>query len=97
MNDRTPSDLTTDNLPGPAIPMQSAAPSSNVHSFGYDVDRKLLRIHFMTGAIFDYYDVSAEVASALHISKSKGTYVRMNVTGQYRTVLVREKTARVAA
>ena len=86
MNDRTPSESSTDSLRGPAIPMQSAKPSSNVHSFGYDVATKLLRIHFMSGAIFDYHDVPAEIASALHISKSKGTYVRTlaHDLGQHR-------------
>lgn len=72
------------------IPMHPTK-STNVDSWGFDLDRKVLRVKFMSGATYDYHDVSPEVASAFQISKSMGTFIALHVRGKFVTTLFEAK------
>lgn len=57
--------------------------SSNIDSIGYDSAKKLLKVIFKNGSIYDFYDVEAPVYSALMASRSLGKYFNTNIRNSY--------------
>lgn len=49
-------------------------PSSVIQSFVYDKEEQRLVVRFVTGKVYTYDDVPAEVAEGFKAAASKGTY-----------------------
>jgi len=58
-------------------------PSSVIDSFKYDVAKKILKIVYVTGAVYNYLNVPISVYNALSKAKSKGTYLNKNIKGSF--------------
>ena len=57
--------------------------SSSVEAFEYDSEEKSLKVEFVNGTIYDYYEVPEDVFEALCESESKGQYLNVNIKGSY--------------
>lgn len=49
--------------------------SSNVAYVGYDSKKKRLYVEFLTGDVYEYYDVEEEIWNGLQKADSKGSYL----------------------
>jgi hypothetical protein len=58
-------------------------PSTVISSMSYDVEAKLLTINFVTGRVYHYFDVPADVFQSLKTSGSKGTYFNLHIRNKY--------------
>lgn len=59
-------------------------PSSVVAHISYDEARSVLRVRFVSGAVYDYKKVPEKVFLALKHSGSKGTYLNTHIKGTYK-------------
>lgn len=50
----------------------------------YNDDTKTLRVVFVSGAIYDYKKVPAEVYHAMQSASSKGTFLNTHIKEHYR-------------
>lgn len=48
--------------------------SSTLSGAGYNATKRVLRLQFSTGIIYDYHSVPEEIFTSLMAAKSKGTY-----------------------
>lgn len=62
--------------------------SSNIASVGYNEDDQTLEIEFHSGAIYQYFDVPANIYQGMMISTSHGRYFAQHIKGYYRYVKV---------
>ncbi|MBM9604116.1 KTSC domain-containing protein [Desulfopila inferna] len=53
--------------------------SSNIESVGYDPDNAILQIAFLSGAVYEYFDVSEYIYDELMAADSKGKYANKNI------------------
>lgn len=59
--------------------------SSNIASIGYDQDNMVLEIEFLSGAIYQYYDVPQSIYEGLIAADSHGKYLAAYIKkGGYR-------------
>src|SRR5262249_21373483 len=58
-------------------------PSLAISNIGYDRQTERLTVTFMTGRIYEYVDVPAEVAAAFRSAFSKGTYFNGYIRDRY--------------
>jgi len=58
-------------------------PSSVISEIYYENEKKLLRIFYVSGAIYDYENVPREVYTALKTSKTKGVYLNQHIKKIY--------------
>jgi hypothetical protein len=58
-------------------------PSSVIKEMEYDKRKRILRIVFVSGMIYDYLDVPEEVFSAMRLAQSKGTFLNQLVKPHY--------------
>lgn len=59
--------------------------SSNIASIGYDQDNMVLEIEFLSGAIYQYYDVPQSIYEGLMAADSHGKYLAAYIKkGGYR-------------
>lgn len=64
-------------------------PSSVVAHINYDNRKRVLRITFVSGMIYDYKDVPEDEYIAMKTSGSKGTYLNKQIKGKYRFTKVK--------
>jgi hypothetical protein len=64
-------------------------PSTVIASFHYDVGRKVLRIRFVSGRIYEYLDVPEDIYSGMKEAFSKGTYFNQHVKDQFKYRLIK--------
>lgn len=57
--------------------------SSNIKAIGHDAGAKILHIHFNTGTVYEYENVSEEVYSHLAAAESVGKVFHAKIKGQY--------------
>lgn len=57
--------------------------SSNVASVGHDELSQILEVEFLSGAIYEYYDVPVYVYQELVTASSVGSYLAQRVKGVY--------------
>lgn len=50
--------------------------STNVESFVYDLDNKILTIRFLSGSTYEYYNVDQDTAVDFFYADSKGKAVK---------------------
>jgi len=58
--------------------------SSTIRAIGYDKDRRVLEIEFLTGSVYQYFDVPEAVFTEILRASSAGQYLNANIRGQYR-------------
>lgn len=58
-------------------------PSSVVARFTYYSERSVLRVVYISGAVYDYLDVPKKVYEEMKQSKSKGTYLNTKIKTNY--------------
>ena len=71
----------------PRQPVQSSA----IAKVGYSKRRHILKIEFVNGAVYRYFDVPVVVYHDLISSQSKAGFYDSNVKRHYRSVLVRSR------
>ncbi|HEX7902938.1 MAG TPA: KTSC domain-containing protein [Chitinophagaceae bacterium] len=64
-------------------------PSSVVAHINYDNKKRVLRIIFVSGMVYDYKDVPEEEYIAMKTAGSKGTYLNKQIKGKYRFTKVK--------
>lgn len=57
--------------------------SSNIDSFGYDRDNRLLAVQFKGTGLYLYHGVPAELASEMEAAKSIGSYFNQRIKSNY--------------
>ena len=59
--------------------------SSNIASIGYDPDNLILEIEFLSGAVYQYYDVPQNIYDGLMAADSHGKFFDVYIKkGGYR-------------
>ena len=58
-------------------------PSTVISRYTYDPAKRILRVVFVTGLIYDYKNVPQEVYNEMKMSFSKGTYLNKYIKGVY--------------
>lgn len=59
--------------------------SSNIASIGYDNENMVLEIEFLSGAVYQYYDVPQSIYDGLMAADSHGKYLAAYIKkGGYR-------------
>jgi len=58
-------------------------PSSVVSAIHYYPDKKLLRVIYVSGGVYDYKNVPENIYLAMKNAKSKGTYLNKRIKGRY--------------
>lgn len=58
--------------------------SSNIRSIAYDADSLTLRVSFLSGGVYEYYNVPLRIADEFERAASKGTFLAAHIKGQYR-------------
>ena len=61
-----------------------AVSSTNIASVGYDEGSQTLEIEFVSGQVYEYYDVPASVYAEFLGAGSLGSYHHANIRGVYR-------------
>jgi hypothetical protein len=64
-------------------------PSTVIAFFHYDAGRKVLRIRFVSGRIYEYLDVPEDIYSGMKEASSKGTYFNQHVKDQFKYRLIK--------
>ena len=64
-------------------------PSTVIASMIYDPATSTLRIHFISGMIYEYKNVPGEVYEAMKTSGAKGTFLNQHIKGQYPFVKIK--------
>ena len=59
-------------------------PSSVISSFTYQPERRRLVVTFVTGRVYEYDDVPANVATNFRASFSKGVYFNSHIRDHYK-------------
>jgi lysyl-tRNA synthetase class 2 len=59
-------------------------PSSVISSFTYQPERRRLIVTFVTGRVYEYDDVPANVATNFRASFSKGVYFNAHIRDHYK-------------
>lgn len=63
--------------------------SSNIASIGYDLDNMILEVEFLSGAVYQYFDVPQSIYDGLMAADSHGKYFAAYIKkGGYRYVRV---------
>jgi hypothetical protein len=62
--------------------------SSLLASVGYDSGESILRLEFRDGAIYQYFDVPAEIYHRLLAAESKGNYFNLQIRGSFSCALI---------
>lgn len=63
---------------------RKAVSSSNIASIGYDVNSQTLEVEFLSGGVYQYFDVPEQVYTDLMNASSHGQYLAQNIKGHYR-------------
>jgi len=64
--------------------MTNTPESSNIACYGYDEGRRVLRVEFRNGSVYDYFDIPSQVFQEMGRAGSKGSYLAQNIKGRYR-------------
>ena len=58
--------------------------SSNIARFAYDDGSRVLKVEFMNGSVYDYFDVPDQVFNGMKSASSVGQYLAQQVKGTFR-------------
>lgn len=73
----------------PQQPQKVLMASTAIRRFKYDIEKKVLRIWWVEGGVYDYYNVPESVVIELSQAQSKGRYVYYNIRTNYKYSRVR--------
>jgi hypothetical protein len=59
-------------------------PSTLIRAFSYDDAASTLEVTFVSGAIYHYFDVPAEVAQNMREAFAKGEFFNRHIRGHFR-------------
>lgn len=59
-------------------------PSSVIKRFEYSAAKKVLRIWFLSGAVYDYEEVPAAAFESFRTARSGGRYLNLHIKGKFR-------------
>ena len=59
-------------------------PSTVIRQFSYAPQERRLTVTFVTGRVYEYFDVSSAVAEDFRAAFSKGAFFNRNVRDRYR-------------
>ena len=59
-------------------------PSTVVSAMHYYPHKKLLRVIYVSGSVYDYKDVPEKIYTAMKSAMSKGTYLNKYIKGKYQ-------------
>jgi hypothetical protein len=59
-------------------------PSGVIKSFDYQPVLGLLTIHFVSGAVYQYYEVSSQVVEEFKKFREKGVFYNNHIKGKYK-------------
>ena len=77
-------------LPGmPEQPQAVLMESTAIRRFKYDIEKEVLRIWWVEGGVYDYYNVPESVVLDLSQAQSKGRFVYYNIRTTYNYARVR--------
>jgi len=62
---------------------EAAMPSTAIADFKYDTDAERLTVTFVTGRIYEYFNVPAYVAASFRSAFSKGTFFNAYIRDRY--------------
>ena len=62
---------------------RSQVSSSVITSVGYDEQRRVLEVQFVSGAVYRYHRVSRDVFEGLLDASSKGTFFNAHIKDEY--------------
>ena len=58
-------------------------PSSVISAMHYYPDKKLLKVTYVSGSVYDYKNVPEKIYAAMKNAKSKGTFLNKRIKGRY--------------
>jgi len=58
--------------------------STNLKSIGYDFDKKILEIEFLTKSVYQYMEVPISIYTKLVKSNSKGEFFYHSIRGKFQ-------------
>ena len=58
-------------------------PSSVISAMHYYPDKKLLKVIYVSGSVYDYKNVPEKIYTAMKSAKSKGTFLNKRIKGRY--------------
>ena len=58
-------------------------PSTVISNFFYDAERRVLKIVFVSGMVYEYKNVPEKVYRAMKVSGSKGIYFNRKIKGKF--------------
>ena len=67
-------------------------PSSVVAAIHYYAEKKVLRVIYVSGAVYDYKAVPEKAYQAMKNSGSKGTYLNKEIKGKYKFEKIQDGT-----
>lgn len=67
-----------------------AMPSSVIRRFDYTPETQTLRVVFVSGAVYDYFEVPPQIADAFAAVRSKGEFFGKVIRPHFRFEKVRE-------
>jgi hypothetical protein len=67
--------------------------SSTLQKIGYDFKTRRLRVEFLNGSIYEYYDVPWLLAGSLLKAESIGRFYNLHIRDQYFFRLISESKA----
>ena len=59
-------------------------PSTVISAMHYYPHKKLLRVVYVSGSVYDYKDVPEKIYTAMKSAMSKGTYLNKYIKGKYQ-------------
>lgn len=63
---------------------RKAVQSSNLKSVGYNKNKKVLEIEFLSGGVYQYFEVPKDVHTDLLNAESKGKYFHAFIKNKYQ-------------
>jgi hypothetical protein len=58
-------------------------PSSVIHHYSYDELKSRLRVFFISGIVYDYFNVPKDMYEKLRKALSKGKFLNKHIKGKY--------------
>jgi hypothetical protein len=70
--------------------MRTVISSTAIADFAYDPDTACLTVTFVSGRVYEYYDVPLDVAVDFQSAPSKGTFFNARIRDRYRYEEIRK-------
>jgi hypothetical protein len=63
---------------------RSPVKSSAITSVGYNADKKILEIEYISGEVYDYFNVPQRIFNEFMQAESKGTFANTQIKDRYK-------------